>query len=326
MKASSAGFLFVFQISFPNFPSFFYLGSFMFVFFARYPWLDTISSCFGTSRVSPGARTGPGLPCPPQQPPILTHLKGYTQSGPSFATKTSALKKVLNTALKPHGLESVLIYPTAPNKLSPLELPSPDEEDKPDPEWYAWFRKDDRTGEYRHLDKGMNLIADALREARRAARAEVEGQEGESEGEGNGDGGIDCVLGFSQGACMAVMLAAALDGSVRNAPAEHASWLENVREANGHRPLKCAVMYGGFKAAPPDLEWVYDPKVSTPTLHVIGTLDTVVSEEASQKLAGKCKDAKVVIHPGGHFVPLGKMWSAVVVQFISSHLTPQTTA
>ncbi|EAQ90136.1 predicted protein [Chaetomium globosum CBS 148.51] len=65
-------------------------------------------------------------------------LHGYTQSGPSFATKTSALKKVLNTALKPHGLESVLIYPTAPNKLSPLELPSPDEEDKPDPEWYAW--------------------------------------------------------------------------------------------------------------------------------------------------------------------------------------------
>ncbi|KAH6628855.1 serine hydrolase FSH [Chaetomium tenue] len=253
-------------------------------------------------------------------------LHGYTQSGPSFATKTSALKKVLNTALKPRGLEAVLIYPTAPNKLSPHDLPSPGEEDKPDPEWYAWYRKDDRTGEYRYLDKGMNLIADVLREARREAR---EGAEAVAEGEGeqgNRDGGVDCVLGFSQGACMAVMLAAALDGSMRNSPAQHASWLENVREANGHRPLKCAVMYGGFMAAPPDLEWVYSPKVATPTLHVIGTLDTIISEEASQKLAGKCKDAQVVIHPGGHFVPLGKMWSAVVVQFISSQLTPQTTA
>jgi pimeloyl-ACP methyl ester carboxylesterase len=235
---------------------------------------------------------------------------------------------VLNTALKPLGLEAVLIYPTAPNKLSLLELPSPDEEDKPDPEWYAWFRKDDRTGGYLHLDRGMNLIADVLREARREAREEAEAEakaDGEGEGD-NRDGGVDCVLGFSQGACMAVLLAAALDGSVRNAPAQHASWLENVREANGHRPLKCAVMYGGFTAAPPDLEWVYNPKVTTPTLHVIGTLDTVVSEEGSRKLAGKCKDAKIVIHPGGHFVPLGKMWSAAVVQFISSQLTPQTTA
>jgi predicted esterase len=214
---------------------------------------------------------------------------------------------VLKTALKPLSLEPVLIYPTAPNDLSPY-----DQDEKPDPEWYAWYRKDDRTGEYRYLDKGMNLIADVLREARREAREE----------DGEEDGGVDCVLGFSQGACMTAMLASALEGKCKPLEPQHASWLENVREANGHRPVKGAIMYGGFPALTPDLEWLYHPKISTPTLHIIGSLDTIVSEEASRKLADKCKDAKIVVHPGGHFVPVGKMWSAVVVQFISSLVSP----
>lgn len=238
--------------------------------------------------------------------------KGYTQSGPAFRAKTAALDKVLEKALKAVGLEPVLIYPTAPIDLSPYD----EDDDKPNPEWYAWYRKDDRTGEFRRLDEGMNLIADELREARLNALEE----------DGDEDGGFDCVLGFSQGACMASLLAAALEPRTCDAPAQHVSWLDNVREANGDRPLKSVIMYGGFPAAAEDLEWLYHPKISAPSLHMIGTLDTIVSEEDSRKLAAKFNDAKIVTHPGGHYVPVSKMWSMAVVQFILSLVSPPAAA
>ncbi|KAK3290272.1 serine hydrolase FSH [Chaetomium fimeti] len=232
-------------------------------------------------------------------------LHGYTQSGQLFALKTAALYKAFAKAFKPLGLEVVLIYPTGPISIDPSL------------EQYAWYRKNDHTGEYEGLDKGMDHIAEVFREARRETREE----------EGNEDGGVDCVLGFSQGASMAAMLAAALE-SGRKPPAaaepKHQGWLDNVREANGHRPLKLAVLYGGFVAAPPELEWLYNPEIVTPTFHVIGSLDTIVVEEISRKLAAKCKDAQTMMHPGGHYVPVGK-WFMPVLQFILTVGSPKAT-
>lgn len=215
------------------------------------------------------------------------------------------------------GLEPVLIYPTAPVKLTVDDVVGWERRQEPikdfEPDTWAWFRKDEAQGKYAHLEEGMNRIAEALRQAREEAKRE-----------GDEDGGVEGVIGFSQGGCMGGMLASALEGGHEPATeeerAEHGRWLEAVREANGGRPLKFVVVYGGFRAVPPDLAWLYDPKIATPTMHWIGSLDTVVSEERSMGLVDRCVDPAVVNHPGGHFVPIDPRNVNALVAFIHQHI------
>lgn len=143
-------------------------------------------------------------------------------------------------------------------------------------------------------------------------------------------GGVDGVVGFSQGGALAAMLASALehvaDGEgkekYRQPPSSSSSeedeeWLRDLREANGQRPLKFAVVYSGFFA--PDaagLGWLYEPKVRTPTLQFVGSLDTVVAEDRSRGLVARCEDPVVVVHPGGHYVPVSKEWVNPLVGFV----------
>ena len=60
----------------------------------------------------------------------------------------------------------------------------------------------------------------------------------------------------------------------------------------------------------------YEPKISTRTLHVVGTLDSVVEESRSLALVEACVEPTVVYHPGGHFVPIGKEMTGALVGFI----------
>lgn len=114
-------------------------------------------------------------------------------------------------------------------------------------------------------------------------------------------------------------------------------WLTYLRAANAHRPLRFAVIYSGFY--PPEtagLGWLiggagtdnstskkdpsaaaaHGPKVRTPTLHFIGSLDTVVEEGRSRGLVARCEDPLVVVHPGGHYVPVSKEWVNPLVGFV----------
>lgn len=159
-----------------------------------------------------------------------------------------------------------------------------------------WFRKDEATNTYVGLEQGMHAIASAVREA----------------------GGVDGVMGFSQGGCMAALVAAALERPHHNpspspsaspsSPAASPSWLQDLRSANADRPLRFAVVYSGFHAPPPDLQWLYDPVLATPTLHFIGGLDTVVDEARSRALVDRCREPLVLTHPGGHYVPVARDW------------------
>ncbi|KAH6855431.1 serine hydrolase-domain-containing protein [Chaetomium sp. MPI-CAGE-AT-0009] len=235
-------------------------------------------------------------------------LHGYTQNARLFALKTVKIHKKLARAFKPLGLEVELIYPTAPNLIG-LEVE----------QQYAWYskRSPEHGGGYVDLDKGMNHIADVFRETRRRAREE----------DGDEEGGIDCVLGFSQGACVAGMLMGALESVHKPRAATervHQGWLDNIRDANEHRPLKFAVLYGGFIAEPLPLEWLYNPKIVTPCLHVIGSLDTVVLEEVTRKLAAKCINSQITIHDGGHHVRHDK-WFTPVLQYFLDQVSPKPT-
>ncbi|KAI1379909.1 serine hydrolase-domain-containing protein [Hypoxylon crocopeplum] len=242
-------------------------------------------------------------------------LHGYTQSGPLFSSKTKALSKLLIKALSPAplNLHPTLIFPTGPHRLRPSDIPgytpssNPDadeDEDEEESDSWAWFRKDEATGAYRGLEAGMHAIAAAISSA----------------------GGVDGVVGFSQGGATAALVASALEQqrqppttgpspSTAGEPADW-SWVETLRSANSHRPLKFCVVYSGFYAPVDGLSWLYEPAIGTPTLHFLGSLDTVVEESRSQGLIDRCRDPTVVVHPGGHYVPVAKDWAMALAGWL----------
>ncbi|KAM0521773.1 hypothetical protein ACHAPE_002334 [Trichoderma viride] len=272
-----------------------------------------------SSSATPTGATPTGTPRPEQQAKKnagkkevkILMIHGYTQSGPLFRAKTRALEKLLAKTLAPISLLPVLFYPTGPNRLLPQDIPGfvssesqggdaiSDPADLPDT--WGWFRKDDGSNTYRLFDEGMAVIAQAIRDA----------------------DGIDAVCGFSQGGAMAAFIAAALEPSrpVLEGPA--GEWARKLREANGNRPVKFAVSYSGFYAAVDSLQWLYEPKIKTPTLHYIGSLDTVVDESRTRGLVDRCEEPLVVVHPGGHYVPVSKEWVMPLAGFIKNHASSQ---
>lgn len=255
-------------------------------------------------------------------------LQGYTQSGALFRAKTRALEKLLAKSLAPLKLRPTLLYPTAPNRLSARDIPGYEPvssthdgaaREEPEMDAWAWFRKDERSGAYRLLPQGMQAIATCIRD--------------------EAGGHVDGVVGFSQGGAMAAMVASALEyvdnGSkwreIPPPPPPSAAaatttttttedyswdWVSSLRKANGGKPLKFSVIYSGFYAPPAELGWLYEPKIKTPTLHFIGSLDTVVEESRSQGLVDRSEDPVVVVHPGGHYVPVNREWVMPLVGFV----------
>ncbi|RDA84840.1 hypothetical protein CP532_2096 [Ophiocordyceps camponoti-leonardi (nom. inval.)] len=230
-------------------------------------------------------------------------LHGYTQSGPLFRAKTRALEKLLVKSLAPASLRPTLIYPTAPNRILLRDIPgysesaeADDEDNQPDA--WAWLRKDEASGAYLFLAEGMATIATAIREAQ----------------------GVDAVCGFSQGGAVTALVAAALEPKrpvAEDGP--DAAWVADLREANDGKPLRFAVSYSGFFAPNDALKWCYQPKIETPTLHYIGSLDTVVDESRSRGLVDRCQDPVVVVHPGGHHVPVAREWVMPLAGFVTQH-------
>ncbi|KAI0602811.1 serine hydrolase-domain-containing protein [Biscogniauxia sp. FL1348] len=243
-------------------------------------------------------------------------LHGYTQSGPIFSSKTKALSKFLTKALgaPPLNLHPTLIYPTAPHRLRVSDIPGyvggtddPNDDDTSD--HWGWFRRDEATGAYRGFEAGMQAVASALRAS----------------------GPVDGVIGFSQGGALAALVASALERPWRQPPSPPSppspsspsspsppsptpnpnSWLPSLRSANGGRSLRFCVVYSGFYAPHEGFRWLYqDPPLATPTLHYLGSLDTVVDEARSRGLADRCRDPVVLVHPGAHYVPVAKDWVA----------------
>lgn len=235
----------------------------------------------------------------------LLMLHGYTQSGPLFRAKTRAMEKLLVKLLAPINLVPRLTYPTAPIKLSTQDIPGYESngQDDDEPEAYAWFRKNAATGEYMHFEQGMQAVADAVKEC---------------------EGGVDGIIGFSQGGAVAAMIAAAMEAS-RNVPASHSHWVEALRVANGGRRFRFAVVYSGFWAPPQDLQWLYEPHIETPTMHFLGSLDSVVVEERSTALIQRCKDTRVATHPGGHYVPVSREWVSALCTFVREIMASSMT-
>ena len=185
-------------------------------------------------------------------------------------------------------------------------------------EAYGWWKRKDRItkdGEgheatetvivYEGIEAGLSRIAEYIR----------------------AEGPFDGIIGFSQGAAAAAMVASLLEGQARKEAFDKAeahggmpypsSFLGDV---SGHvqGPLKFAVCYSGFKAPGKLYSGFYEPQIRTKVLNVLGQVDVVVDEVRGLQLVGVCEggEERAVVHPGGHFVPSQKPWLDAVVGFV----------
>ncbi|ODV72793.1 alpha/beta hydrolase [Cyberlindnera jadinii NRRL Y-1542] len=111
---------------------------------------------------------------------------------------------------------------------------------------------------------------------------------------------VEGIVGFSQGAGLSGYLTA------------------RYKEFLPH--LQWAIYFSGFKLMPERFQEHYEPKISLPTLHVLGELDTVVEESRSIKLYDSCHEdhRHLLKHQGGHFVPNSKSFVNQVVNWIAA--------
>jgi fermentation-respiration switch protein FrsA (DUF1100 family) len=210
------------------------------------------------------------------------------------------------------------VYPTAPIELMQEELPEGKDfaeatSASSDKNWAWWQARQPHSApfhEYVGLEEGLAHIAAILER----------------------DGPFDGVIGFSQGAAAAAMTAALLEPGRREAFAEVEKTADGIPfppafASLDHPPMRFMVSYSGFASTHPSYSAFYKPLITTPSLHYLGTLDTVLEESWARALLNSCEhrstgpDGTLVVHPGGHSVPLGRRELLVVTGFIRSVYT-----
>ena len=166
------------------------------------------------------------------------------------------------------------------------------------------------------------------------------------------EGPFDGVIGFSQGAALAAMVASLLESGREKAfdffsdpivadpnptstttnetsPVPSIPFPECFLPSNlgiHQPPLKFSICYSGFRSPGPRYRAFYEhPSIRTPVLHVLGSLDVIVDESRSRALIDACagdpeKEGKVVWHPGGHFLPSQRPFLDAAVVFIKGEL------
>ncbi|TYJ55850.1 hypothetical protein B9479_003502 [Cryptococcus floricola] len=159
----------------------------------------------------------------------------------------------------------------------------------------AWWINADNWKTYKRFDDSVKFLHDYMVE----------------------HGPFDGVVGFSQGAGMAALLAAMASiekpGINPLFPAH-----ENIPK------LKFAIFIGGFlpgyepKCESHDFSNYFPLPASLPTLHISGKNDTLIVPERSQILASRCENARFELHDGGHYTPSKASWRHFLNAYINS--------
>lgn len=233
---------------------------------------------------------------PPSPRKKILMLHGFVQSGKIFSSKTGGLRKTLNKM----GYD--LLYPTSPMGITKEELmalhniePGEGSDKKMASEfntttddqdaYYGWWKRN--SSSYQDFDVGQNVwdyLHDYVIE----------------------NGPFEGIMGFSQGGAFAGYLSTNFH-KVLNLTYEQ------------QPPLKFFVTFSGFRLEAPQFQSNYDKyPLSTPSLHVQGEQDTVVSENRILSLYNSCQEDKRTLlrHPGGHYVPNSKQYVSQVCNWI----------
>jgi dienelactone hydrolase len=135
-------------------------------------------------------------------------------------------------------------------------------------------------------------------------------------------GPFDGVIGFSQGAAIALMLASLCEKTPGRTTAlqdQAAPLLSQPPQ----QPFTFAIAVSGFKGLQPYFDGFYEPKIATPSLHAIADWDTVIDAWETEALAAACEDTKIIRHPGAHVFPSHGPALRQMLDFVHDHVTPQ---
>ncbi|KAJ5578050.1 Serine hydrolase FSH [Penicillium hispanicum] len=238
---------------------------------------------------------------------LMIHGKGTgsRQSGELFRAKLQALEKLLRqTYGHPNIKEIQFVYPTAP---FPMELSPASSKLRDQHGAWTWFKSEAIDDLYPGLDSALSSIAGVL----------------------SSSGPFDGIVGFSEGGALAAMIASLLEDDRKNpfARFEAEGGLPYPKSfANlDHAPLKFVVDISGYAASNHYYRAFYEPKIQTPSLHFMGSMDSVVDGAATMRLIESCQESEggnrvVISHPGGHVIPSGKRELASIVHFIKGHI------
>ncbi|KDN45605.1 FSH1-domain-containing protein [Tilletiaria anomala UBC 951] len=220
-------------------------------------------------------------------------LHGYTSNAFIFSRRCGAIRKACKDVAEFHFINGPhLVQPIS--GLGGLDGPSErevvDETTPLEEQPRAWWRaQDDRT--YSGWDETVEFL--------NAQMAET--------------GPWDAIMGFSQGACMTGLLAAAFEKPDR---------VPGLRLHRDQTPLKFAIAISGFRSREPRHEALFEEKIRTPMLCVLGKEDYIVEADRSQTLTDACANVRVEWHEGGHATPSQAPWRNFFRDYIAAFAEP----
>ncbi|KZF23913.1 hypothetical protein L228DRAFT_255843 [Xylona heveae TC161] len=245
----------------------------------------------------------------PQTMKILM-IHGYTETAESFRADMYRVEKALNEAFPaaptpgyhpsyPGGVE--LIYPTGTWRLKPTDwaryIPGADP-------GYGWFYKVADDDEFPGLLDGLTLLGNVMRT----------------------QGPFAGVIGFSQGGFLAGLIASLLEAGrkeIFDKVETGSGGIPYPAAFVGVQPIKFSVSCCGFAGLSLRYKAFYSPKISVPLLHINGSTDDIVYDKRSRTLIDATtgtEEGKVLIHPGGHIVPMTKLYTDALIMWIRDKL------
>ncbi|GKZ27278.1 hypothetical protein AbraIFM66951_004879 [Aspergillus brasiliensis] len=227
-------------------------------------------------------------------------LHGYAQSSDRFRVKARLLTEEISSHLLPHILPSYpdgleFIFADAPFVLSADDGNS----DTSALESRAWWLNLDDVNRYIGLQDTLVELSESLH-----------GQP------------IHAAVGFSQGGALTAMIAGLCDASTNSTRKEMlraqgipvGTFLTNLP---GQEPLKFVVCISGFRGTMKYYSGFYAPMLTTPSMHIIAALDTMVADVQSQDLISVFEKPQVVYHRGGHHIPRDRRLLGRVGEFVT---------
>ncbi|KAF8637785.1 hypothetical protein AX17_002576 [Amanita inopinata Kibby_2008] len=232
----------------------------------------------------------------------------YSRDQQRFSQNANIFRKRLGALRKECGTDIKLVFIDAPIILQPADLSgsSPQNQtqitdladlgaaeasatsDDPALTPRGWWKSNKERTIYTGLEDSLLSVRDVLKERQ-----------------------FDGVLGFSQGAALAAVVAALLER-----PHLYPPFLVDGKPP--HPPLEFCIAVSGFKPGGHICEPIFTPSFSTPTLHVIGKTDVVVVEERSKQLIHVSSNKRVEEHIGGHFVPTKARWRKFLCEYMKN--------
>ncbi|KAF5365331.1 hypothetical protein D9758_005410 [Tetrapyrgos nigripes] len=120
---------------------------------------------------------------------------------------------------------------------------------------------------------------------------------------------FDGVFGFSQGAGLACLLSAILER-----PESYPGFLIDNKPV--HPPFEYCISAAGFKSRDLISDRILSEGFSTPTLHIVGRTDNIISPEYTKSILDVSRNKRVEEHDGGHYIPSKAPWRKFLVEYM----------